>query len=260
MTGARRDERRLGHLSTTEVDGRITAGATVALLPVGSTEAHGPHLPLATDVVIAEEAALRAADRLAEAGTAALVLPPIPYAVTEFVSSFRGTVSVRAGTVAALIEEIAGSLFKQGVRTLVLVNGHLEPEHARMLKEVAHAINARGEGRAIFPDQRRPPTVSRLGEEFGRGGGHAGGYETSLVMAARPELVGEETRRALRANFVDIAERIRGGATDAVSAGGDEAYFGDPANASVEEGDRLYDVLASMIRDAVTGEHEETSR
>ncbi|MBK6941801.1 MAG: creatininase family protein [Planctomycetes bacterium] len=239
----------LARATTTDVDA-IAPQVRAALLPLGSTEAHGPHLPLSTDVIIATTTATRAAARLTRAGVGTLVLPAIPYAVTEFLKPFRGTISVRAQTIGALIDEIADSVFAQGVRVLALVNGHLEPEHGRMLKECARRITATGRGIAVFPDQRRPPTVAQLGEEFGRGGGHAGGFETSLVLAAAPELVKDE-RRSLAANFADLAQRMKDGAADAIAAGGARAYFGDPAGATAEEGDRLYDVMATMVSDAV---------
>jgi len=237
-------------LATTADVHAMGTAARAALLPLGSTEAHGPHLPLATDVVIAHTTATRAATRLAAAGVGTLVLPAIPYAVTEFLKPFSGTISVRADSIAALIDDIAASVFAQGVRVLALVNGHLEPEYGRMLKDCARRITATGRGIAVFPDQRRPPTVSQLGDEFGRGGGHAGGFETSLVLAAEPHAVRDE-RRSLPPNFVDLAQRMKDGATDAIAAGGPRAYFGDPAQATAAEGDRLYEVMAKMVEDAV---------
>lgn len=239
----------LTQATTADVEA-IAPRLRAALLPLGSTEAHGPHLPLSTDVIIATTTATRAATRLSAAGVGTVVLPAIPYAVTEFLKPFRGTISVRAQTIGALIDEIADSVFAQGITVLALVNGHLEPEHARMLKECARRITATGRGIAVFPDQRRPPTVDQLGEEFGRGGGHAGGFETSLVLAAAPDRVRAE-RLTLEPNFVDLAQRMKDGAGDAIAAGGARAYFGDPARATAAEGDRLYDVMATMVADAV---------
>jgi len=233
--------------STAEIAEIFATGDVVALLPIGSTEAHGPHLPLSTDVIIAESAADRAAGLLSQEGTSVVVLPTLPYAVCEFVGQFSGTISVRAETVGLLIQEIAASVFLQGVGTLVLVNGHLEPEHGKMLKDIARTITETGPGNCLFPDQRRPPTVLEFGEEFGQGGGHAGGFETSLVMAAKGELVDDEQRRSLKKNPVDIAARIRAGAKDATEAGGPEAWFGDPAGASAEEGERLLGIIANLV-------------
>src|SRR5690606_1515011 len=138
-------------LSTTELAALMEDEPPILLLPVGSTEAHGPHLPLATDVLIAQETARRAAGELAAREVTALVLPPLAYAVTEFVAAFRGTISVRAETVRTLLEEIARSLFGQGFPLVVLVNGHVEPEHARMLKHVARDVTAASAGVLLFP-------------------------------------------------------------------------------------------------------------
>jgi creatinine amidohydrolase len=116
---------------------------------------------------------------------------------------------------------------------------------------VARETTAAGPGIVLFPDARLPPAVERLGPEFGRGGAHGGGYETSLVLAAAPHLVRDDVRLGLAPNFVDIAERIRGGARTAAEAGGTRAYFGDPAAASAAEGERLFGVLAAVVADAV---------
>ena len=71
----------------------------VLILPTGSTEAHGPHLPLSTDVIIAEEMAIRAARKLEARGEVARVLPPITYSVTDFSEGFAGSISITAGQV-----------------------------------------------------------------------------------------------------------------------------------------------------------------
>src|SRR5947199_7898298 len=82
----------------------------VAILPVGAVEAHGPHLPLATDVIIAETMARAAAARLATHGYDAVLLPPLAYTAAEFAAGFPGTVSLRPGTVTALLLDLARSL------------------------------------------------------------------------------------------------------------------------------------------------------
>ena len=91
-------------LPWTQIREYARAGA-VSLLPVGSTEAHGPHLPLNVDVVISVEVCRRTALRLTARGTPALIFPPIAYALTEFAAAFAGTVSVgRDATLAYLTE------------------------------------------------------------------------------------------------------------------------------------------------------------
>src|SRR5207244_4086730 len=99
----------------------------VAILPVGAVEAHGPHLPLATDVIIAETMARAAAARLATHGYDAVLLPPLTYTAAEFAAGFPGTVSVRPGTVTALLLDLARSLTRHGLHVLAVANAHLDP-------------------------------------------------------------------------------------------------------------------------------------
>ena len=219
----------------------------VAILPVGSTEAHGPHLPLATDVIISVEMSRRAAAKLNARGIETLVLPPVAYSVTDFSSDFAGTISIRRETAAALIRDVCVSLYAQGARLVVIANSHLEPEHIASINDGINMVN-KDTGRAVaFPDKRRRRWAATLTDEFRRGDCHAGSYETSLVLAARPELVREETRRELEQVPISIAEKIREGATSFTQAGGTEAYFGDPRSASREEGEASYEALADML-------------
>src|ERR1044072_1508883 len=99
----------------------IRRGAVI-LLPVGSTEAHGPHLPLATDVIISEEMSRRAAVELRARGVNAFVLPALAYSVTDFSGDFAGTVSIRKATATALVRDICVSLYRQGARLVVISN------------------------------------------------------------------------------------------------------------------------------------------
>ena len=92
----------------------------VAILPVGAVEAHGPHLPIGTDVIIAEAMADSCADELESRGRPAVVLPPIWYTAAGFAHNFPGTVGVDGNTVAALIGQIADSLRKQEIGTLAI--------------------------------------------------------------------------------------------------------------------------------------------
>ncbi len=232
----------------------LDPGRTVAILPVGAVEAHGPHLPLATDGVIALAMADAAARRLAAAGWAPLVLPPLHYTAAPFAAGFAGTVSVRPETVTALVEEIAAALAGRA-RCLAIANAHLDPAHLGALTAAAAAIRARaatGGGPAVaFPDLTRRPWAGRLGEEFASGACHAGSYEGSIVLAARPGLVREEARRALPANPASLSRAIRGGLGTFEEAGGPRAYFGDPAAASAEEGRQRIAELGRILEQAV---------
>src|SRR6185503_19385940 len=145
----------------------MTRGVVV-ILPVGSTEAHGPHWPLATDVIISEEMSLRAADKLTAQGIETRVLPAIAYSVTDFSNDFAGTISIRKETAAAVIRDICESLYKQGARLVAIANSHLEPEHIASITEAIAKVKQET-GRAVaFPDKRRGRWAATLSEEFRR--------------------------------------------------------------------------------------------
>ena len=237
---------RFDHQTWTEAAEALGRGVVV-FLPIGSTEAHGPHLPLATDVIISAEMAERAASKLGSMEIEALVLPPIAYSVTDFSADFAGTISVKKETATALIRDICESLYRQGARLVVVANSHLEPEHIGSINDAIEIVRRETGREVVFPDKRRRRWAERLGEEFLRGDCHAGSYETSLLIAARPELVHDEIRRKLEPVPISISEEIRKGANSFKEAGGDHAYFGDPGAASGEEGEATYDALSDML-------------
>ena len=220
----------------------------IAVLPVGAVEAHGPHLPLVTDVIIAVAAAKAALPGLRRLGCRPALLPPLAYTAAPFAAGFPGTISVRPATVSALLSDIAESLEQQGVAALVVVNAHLDPAHLEAIGEVA------GRGTpmpVIHPDLTERRWASRLTDEFRSGACHAGRYETSVVMAATPGLVREEARRTLAANPASLSRAIRLGAATFEEAGVAEAYCGDPAAATAREGEETVAALAAIVVDAV---------
>jgi creatinine amidohydrolase len=231
-----------------EVHDLLNQPASCALiLPVGSTEAHGPHLPLSADVIIAEEMSARAARRLEERGESALTLPPLAYSVTDFSEGFTGSVSIRAETATALVGDILRSLIKQGFKRIAIANAHLEPAHIATLRAACEAVKAEAGVEIAFPDVTRRRWAQMLTDEFQSGACHAGQYESSLVLTARPELVRGEIRAALEPKLISLSQAIRAGASSFIEIGGDQAYFGDPAAATPEEGDWVFDILAGMI-------------
>jgi creatinine amidohydrolase len=175
------------------------------------------------------------------------VLPAIPYTVTDFSADFAGTVSIARKTATALVRDVCTSLYKQGARLVVIANSHLEPEHIASINDALEQVKT-ATGRAVaFPDKRRRRWAETLSDEFRRGDCHAGSYETSLVLAAKPELVRDEIRLALEQVPISIAAKIREGAHSFTQAGGTDAYFGDPRAASLEEGEAMYEALSEML-------------
>lgn len=238
----------LGKLTWPEA-GELFGPDIVAILPIGATEPHGPHLPLDTDVTIAVAQSRRAVELLAAEGIRALVLPPVAYGLTHFTDGFEGRISLRPGTLWALLEDVIESLEDQGVRRIVFSNAHLEPEHVQILRGVAGDCTELTEHAAqvLFPDNTRRRWAETLGAEFKSGDCHAGRYESSIVMAADPAAVRDDERKALPKLEIGLIEKMRSGAKSFVQAGALRAYCGDPAEASAAEGRELIEALAGMI-------------
>jgi creatinine amidohydrolase len=238
-------------------DARDAAGAgAVAVLPVGAIEAHGPHLPLDTDVIIAQAMARAGAERLAARGLHPVLLPPLCYTAARFAQGFAGTLSLRPETVTATVVEIAASLGRQGFGLLALANAHLDPGHLGALSAAAQAARSELGIAIVFPDLTTKPWALRLGDEFRSGACHAGRFETSIVLAERPELVREQVRGGLAPNPASLSLAIREGKTSFEEAGGPRAYFGWPADASAEEGRSLIEALGLILEQAVQAERD----
>lgn len=228
----------------------LASGKPVAaLLPCGATEAHGPHLPLNTDVIISEGVARRAAAWLDKDDIRALVLPPLAYAPAEYAAEFAGTISIGATAAKAVILDIARVLRAQGFACIGLANSHFDPANVAMLREAASEITALGLPVA-FPDFTRRALAATLTAEFISGACHAGQFETSLVLADEPNLV-NAARALLAENPASLTEAFAHGAKTFTEAGGPEAYFGAPAAASAEEGENSFHVMAQALAGSV---------
>jgi len=242
--------RELGEMTWEEVRD-LDRARTVAILPTGAIEAHGPHLPLNADVVIAGAMARAGAEALAREGLETLILSPLAYTAASFAAGFPGTLSVGGDTVTALIVDLADALTRQGFLALAVANAHLDPAHLESIAEAGRLAREGGMIPVIGPDITRKPWALRLSEEFKSGACHAGRYETSVLMSERADLVREEIRGTLPPFPVSISQAIRAGAKTFEEAGGARAYFGWPADASAEEGRNTVEELGKILAEAV---------
>jgi creatinine amidohydrolase len=238
-------DRRLGDLTTTTFAAlRASGRPLVALVPVGSVEPHGPHLPLATDTIISEAACVRAAEQLERHGVEALVAPPLPYGVTDFAEGFAGAVSLPAASLTATLRALLAALLKTGFDHVALVNNHLEPAHDAAVRAALEGLSPARVSVACPLTRRWARTLS---EEFKSGKCHAGRYETSLVLASRPDLVDRDAAAALPAVDVSLSEGIRAGKATFRAMGMPDAYAGAPGDASAHHGEEQLGLLADMI-------------
>jgi creatinine amidohydrolase len=229
-------------MSWTEIE-QALKDRPIALLPVGNTEAHGPHLPVATDTVTAIEMARRTATRLKQRGLHSLIAPPITFCVSELGASFPGTVSLPADTACALVRDVCVSLAKQ-FRAVALVNVNQEPANLEVLKRAAEEAKKAGASVCVT-DLQKKRWVDKLGAAF-LAGDHAGSFETSLMLACASQAVREKERISLPPMDA-LGPALKKGATSFAEAGGEDAYFGDPTAASVEEGEAHFTALADIL-------------
>mgnify|MGYP001414064370 CR=1 FL=1 len=239
----------LGEIATTELNEQLEkTDKAVLLWPVGSTEPHGPHLPLATDIILSKRNAVDAAIELRRAGVYTLVAPDLPYGVTEFAAGFSGAITVPEDTLVDFLSAAMSSFLDNGFAHVCLINHHLEPGQLNALQRAKRRVNeARGEGHASVPLVIDRRWGRHLGDEFRSGACHAGEYEGSLILAATPELFRHEAAKQLPDVDISLSTAIKAGKTSFLEAGADSAYTGTPSTATRDEGERLYSVLRSMV-------------
>src|SRR5947209_5661627 len=117
----------LGEMTSDECALAIAGPSPTVILPIGSTEPHGPHLPLATDALLADECARRAARELRGHGVSAVVAPGVSYGVTRYASGFAGAVSLSVALVEQLVRELCVAYREAGFALVCVTNHHLEP-------------------------------------------------------------------------------------------------------------------------------------
>jgi creatinine amidohydrolase len=172
----------------------VVRDAQVAVLPIGSCEQHGSHLPLATDTIVAATIADKVADRYG-----LFCLPPITFSCSHEHEGFAGTVSISAGTLISLVSDIRASLARSNIQQVVMVNGH---GGNYVLSNIAQEANT-GRTRTVglFPGRDDMATArtaagmaTTVSEDM-----HGGEWETSIMLHSHPDLV--------RATYLDSDHR-----------------------------------------------------
>lgn len=210
-----------------------TAGARLVLVPVGSVEQHGPHLPLDTDTTIAVAVAQGVAARLQDRGVEVWVAPPVSYGSSGEHQSFSGTSSVGTPALQHYVVELVRSMRTWADR-VVLVNAH--GGNLTALRAAVNQLVAEGHQVAV---------VACATEDVDL---HAGRTETSLLLHLRPGTVRLELAEA--GNDAPLAEILPAMMRGGVAAVSPNGVLGDPAGATPEEGARLLARLVTAVADA----------
>jgi creatinine amidohydrolase len=220
----------LAALAWPEVAGR--AAATVLALPVGATEQHGPHLPLATDT----EIAVALARRLAECRPDVVVAPALAYGSSGEHAGFAGTLSVGAEVVElTLVELIRSADAFAGVVVISTHGGNAEP-----VRRAVQRLTAESRRVQLWSPSSGDPTDA-----------HAGFTETSVLLAARPEVVQPgRAEPGVQRPLEELMPVLRRNGVAGVSPNG---VLGDPTGASARAGERLLAEWTRQLVDKLAG-------
>ena len=253
-SGTHADERLMAHRTWLEIRDAAASGASV-ILPVGATEQHGPHLPLATDYLCATAVGLAVAS-----DANVIVAPPVTYGCPSRPLSgggqgFVGTTSPTPATFMGVIQDVLAELLRHGFRRFAVLNWHYENGNF-LYESVRAAIGDREDVKALVFEtclkELSSETISVVfsGGYMGRAIEHAATYETSIMMYIHPELVRFDRLvddAAERRPWYDIVPTP----SDIVPGSG---VLWKVAGATAEKGRLLWDEVIPPVREAILQE------
>jgi creatinine amidohydrolase len=248
----------LGEMTNLEVEAFLKDRSNVhptVIVPTGSTEQHGPHGPLLTDMLAAQEVARRVAPRVG-----ALVAPPICYALSYPHVGFKGVVHIRIPTFMALIEDLCESLAAVGFKRIVFLNGHYDNTYAIAYACANAAPRVPAEVECFPVNYWDGMTADEATEFFGPETGlHANRGETAAMLAINPALVDMDRANAEMPPFPDVTSPgavhtafffTSPGSVHRATLSG---TWGDARDATAEFGERYLEVMTTaterMIND-----------
>ncbi len=224
----------------------------LVIVPVGSTEAHGPHMPLDTDTHQADTVARLLAERVG-----AVVAPALPYGYAEMWMGFPGTISLSPETFQSVLAEVCGSLVRGGFRRVMILNGH-RPNGTAVDVAARRVIDEHGATQpvqisALSYWEPSAAELHALRRSPVGGMGHACELETSFQLAQRPHLVHMERLEGVHTPLVgwDLVAPVEPSRTYEAWPAADSgaAVFGEPRAAAAESGRAFLEaIVAGLVR------------
>jgi creatinine amidohydrolase len=215
----------------------------VAVLPWGATEAHNYHLPYATDVMECDAVAAESARIAWEAGARVIVLPTVPFGVNTGQLDIELCLNMNPSTQAALLGDLVSALEGQGIRKLVLINGHGGNDFRQMIRELQPRTS-------VFLCALNWYTCVDPSSYFDEPGDHAGELETSVMQHIAPEFVlplseaGDGSQK--QATIAGLRERWVWAPRPWTKVSADTGT-GNPAQATPERGARFFEAVTAKI-------------
>jgi creatinine amidohydrolase len=241
----------LEEMTRDEAREAFDAGALV-VLPTGAIEQHGPHLPLAVDKFAVTHLAQAAAERAAKE-IPVVVTPTMHFGVSHHHMDFAGTMSLPSTVYIDVVRELVRGLYHHGARKVILLNGHggNQSPNGVVLQSIVH--DERLDMAVGSLSYWSVPITRKDGTKGSFSPGHAGNFETSLMLALRPELVQLEKRRApLRALHATEHAQEHGAFA---RAGGTSD---DASEADAGEGKRVLEEVTAALADYFVRFHKQT--
>ena len=216
------------------------------ILPVGSTEQHGPHLPLTCDSIFATQMSLEVAKHF---NGSILVLPPIYYGVSEHHMDFSGTITISNDTLISLVYEIARSVWQFGVKKFIIINGHGGNKNALSIaiRKIREEIGM--DAVLINPYELINDVIAETIES--RVWGHACEFETSVALIKMPELIRRDKiidpKIKETISYTSIWEKNIVITPWRTSDFTDTGSIGYPTKATKEKGEKLWTAMLSRV-------------
>ena len=218
----------------------------IVILPVASLEQHGPHLPVEVDSRLGEEIVARTGAKIAARGEPVVVLPVLWTGLSEHHMSFGGTITLDFPAFSAVIEGVVRSVVRHGFKRIVLLNAHGGNENA--LRTIVDELTPKL-GVPLVQFTYWYPAAAAIAKILETQGGltHACEAETSMMLAARPDLVATDRIPLAKSNAA--SHEMSGGIYRWRSIGSrsESGAMGNPEAATAEKGERLYEAISDVL-------------